>query len=58
MAKKQLHEEIMGLLKARAEAEHEYINLHFLQEIAGMLESYYGLEDDTVDEWVIEMFGA
>lgn len=53
-----LHEEIMALLKKRVEMEHEYINPNFLQEITAALEDHYNLEDDAVDVWVTEMFGA
>jgi len=56
--KKSLPEEILDLFKKRMKMEYEYINPHFMQEITGPLYDYYKLEDDDVDAWIIEMFGA
>lgn len=51
----QLHEEIMESLKARADLDDEYINPYFLRKITEAIYSYYQLEDDEVDQWVLEM---
>lgn len=53
-----LHEEILVLLKKRATMEHEYINPNFLGIINAALYDYYKIEDDTVDKWIEDMFGA
>lgn len=50
--------QILSLLKEKSQAPHEYINPHFLQELANLLDEYYNLEDAGVDKWVINMFGA
>jgi hypothetical protein len=54
----ELHEEIMELLRKRARSEHQYVNPNFLQRLTCALSEYYGLEDDEVDTWVMDMFGA
>jgi len=56
--KKSLPEEILDLFKKRMKMEYEYINPHFMQEIMKPLWVYYKLEDDDVDSWILEMFGA
>jgi len=53
-----LHVGIMELLKSKAKAEFEYINPNFILGITELLESYYQLEDDDVDQWAQDMFGA
>lgn len=53
-----LHEEILALLKKRSTMEHEYINPNFLGIINVAVYDYYKIEDDKVDEWIEDMFGA
>lgn len=53
-----LHEQILDLLRQKSKAEFEYINPHFLLAITEAIESYYGSEDDDVDQWIQDMFGA
>lgn len=50
--------EILAILKAKAEAQFEYLNPNFLSEITNLIESYYGLSDDVVDSWIQEMYSA
>lgn len=59
--KKPLHEEIMALMLERAKVGNninEYINPNFLCEIVNSLYVYYELENDEVDEWISNMWGA
>ena len=56
--KKKFPEAILELFRERMKMEFEYINPHFMQEITGPLYDYYKIEDDDVDAWIIEMFGA
>ena len=51
-------EELLAFLKKHSDAEWEYHNPHFLREITDTIESYYQLEDDRVNEWIQEMWGA
>ena len=51
-------EEILALLRSKADAEWEYCNPHFLQAITEQIESYYETRDDAVDDWITEMFSA
>jgi hypothetical protein len=51
-------EEILALLRSKADAEWEYYNPNFLQAITEQIESYYEVRDDAVDEWITEMFSA
>ena len=53
-----IQEEILAVLKKRAQAEFEYINPQFLLEIANLIETYTGLADDEVDKWIMDMFSA
>tara|TARA_R110000850_G_scaffold70162_4_gene155706 strand:+ start:1443 stop:1610 length:168 start_codon:yes stop_codon:yes gene_type:complete len=53
---KELHEDILNLLKERS-GEEGYVNPHFLQTITTAIFVYYELEDDTVDSWVVSMYG-
>ena len=53
-----LAEEILRILKQKSEQEFEYINPHFLQEITSSIYDYYNIEDEAVDQWIIDMFGA
>lgn len=36
----------------------EYINPYFLREVSGSVLTYFGLENDIVDDWVDGMFSA
>lgn len=51
-------EEILALLRSKADAEWEYYNPNFLEAITKQIESYYEVRDDVVDEWITEMFSA
>lgn len=53
-----LGEEILTLLRSKAEAKWEYYNPHFLEAITEKIETYYGVRDDAVDEWITDMFSA
>ncbi len=53
-----LYEEIMQVLKNRAEAKHEYWNPYFLSEVNGLLEEYGHIEDEVVDKWIKDMWGC
>jgi hypothetical protein len=53
-----LHEDIMELLKKKSKEPYEYINPNFLIGIEGLLCDYYECEDDDVERWIQEMFGA
>jgi hypothetical protein len=53
-----LQQEIMELLKKRANMPYEYINPNFLQHLIELLSAYYGIEDDEVDEWADSMWSA
>ena len=48
---------IFDEMKRRAKLNDEdYINPHFLTEIAVLLDVYYKLDDEEVDEWITKMF--
>lgn len=51
-------EKILNVLKETADAEWEYHNPHFLSAVADIIEDYYAIRDEKVDEWIGEMFGA
>ncbi len=51
-------EELLAVLKKHADVEWEYHNPDFLSRITDTIERYYALEDDRVDEWIQEMWGA
>jgi hypothetical protein len=51
-------EEILALLRSKADAKWEYYNPNFLEAITEQIESYYEIRDDAVDEWITEMFSA
>lgn len=51
-------EEILALLRSKADAKWEYYNPYFLEAITAHIVTYYGLRDDVVDKWVTEMYGA
>ena len=53
-----LHVEIMDLMIKRSKMDYEYINPNFLAGITELLEGYYQLEDDGVDDWVDGMWSA
>lgn len=50
--------DILELLRSKADAEWEYHNPYFLQDVNALIGSYYNLEDEKVDEWIHEMWGA
>jgi hypothetical protein len=51
-------DEILALLRSKADAPWEYYNPYFLLAITEQIESYYQVEDEVVDEWIQEMFSA
>ena len=51
-------EEILALLRSKADAKWEYYNPNFLEAITEQIESYYEVRDNVVDEWITEMFSA
>lgn len=51
-------EEILALLRSKADAKWEYYNPNFLEAITAHIVTYYGVRDDAVDEWITEMFSA
>lgn len=51
-------EEIMTMLRQKAESKWEYYNPHFLTELTDLIHSYYQIEDGIVYEWIRDMFGA
>ena len=56
--KQTLGEEILALLRQKADAEFEYHNPNFLSEISDLIDSYYEVGDPVVDKWIHDMFGA
>jgi len=50
--------EILNLLKQKSKENHEYINPNFLVDVSTALYNYYDLEDNDVDKWIQDMFGA
>jgi len=55
---KPLHIRLLEELRKQADAEWEYINPHFLAEIATAIDNYYNVEDVVVDKWIDGMWGA
>lgn len=53
-----LHEEILNVLIKKSVEKYEYINPNFLSGINTLLWDYYNCEDDGVNEWISDMFGA
>ncbi len=53
-----LPEKILELLKEQSQKEHTYINPNFLQIMNSALYDYYDLEDEDVDQWINDMWGA
>lgn len=53
-----IHEEILSILKKRADAPYEYINPNFLVSIVEAIYTYYEIEDEDVDKWIEGMFSA
>lgn len=51
-------EEILAILRSKADAKWEYYNPHFLEAIAEQIEAYYEVRDEIVDKWITEMFSA
>jgi len=60
MKQSELGDKIMDLLieASKEESGFEYINPHFLTTINMALYDYCGLENDDVDEFIRDMFGA
>lgn len=52
----QLHEEIMELMKQRANTNFEYINPHFLADLNELIYNFYDLEDEEVNKWIRNMY--
>jgi hypothetical protein len=53
-----LHDEILALLKKRMKMKYEYINPNFLTAITMALSDYYECEDNDIDDWIQDMYGA
>jgi hypothetical protein len=53
-----LHNEILALLKKRMNMKYEYINPNFLTAITMALSDYYECEDNDIDDWIQDMYGA
>lgn len=53
-----LGEEILAMLRSKADAKWEYYNPNFLEAITEKIEAYYGVRDDAVDEWITDMFSS
>lgn len=51
-------EEILGMLRDKARSEYQYYNPRFLSDLTELINRYYDVEDDEVDEWVSDMFSA
>jgi hypothetical protein len=51
-------EKILELLKKQSKEDWEYFNPNFLTEITQVIEDYYDLRDEDVDEWIDEMYGS
>ncbi len=50
--------ELLSVLKSKALGEWEYYNPHALLALTEIIESYYGEEDEVVDEWIADMFSS
>lgn len=53
-----IYEEIMQVLKTRAEGKHEYWNPNFLSEVNSLLSHYGKIEDPVVDDWISNMWSC
>lgn len=51
-----LAKKIMDLLIEQSKKPQEYINPNFLDEVTTILEDYYQLENDEVNEWIKNMW--
>jgi len=56
--KNNIGEEILGMLRDKARSEYQYYNPSFLSDLTELINRYYDVEDDDVDEWVCDMFSA
>lgn len=56
--KPNLGQEILTLLREKADEDFEYYNPHFLSEIVDLIDQYYDLEDKVVNKWIYDMFSA
>jgi len=58
MAEMNVYEKIMEVLEAEASKPiADYTNPNFLSELVMLLDTYGGLETDTVSEYVSDMWG-
>jgi hypothetical protein len=53
-----LGEEILALLREKAELKFEYFNPHFLSGIVELIDDYYDVEDEVVNKWISDMWSA
>jgi hypothetical protein len=51
-------EKILQKLKEISQEKWEYHNPHFLEELTELIEDYYDIRDEDVDQWITEMFTA
>lgn len=56
MEDKPLYEELMEVLHKRAKEENVYTNPHFLSDLLELINVYYKVESDTLDDWVQDMY--
>lgn len=55
---KQVAEKLLNVLIEEAENNNTYVNPNFLSDINKLIYDYSELEDDKVDEWISDMWGA
>lgn len=53
-----LPQQILNLLHDKSQSTHEYINPNFLSELSTLLFDYYRIENEEVDKWIEDMYGA
>jgi len=51
-----LAKEIMKLLIKKQKEPYDYVNPYFLEDISKLLEEYYQIENDDVEEWINNMW--
>lgn len=49
---------ILELMRQKSQQKHEYINPNFLSDLSGLLWEYFEIENDDVDKWIKDMYGA
>lgn len=55
---KNLAKDLLEVLRWHADNQEDvYVNPHFLNEINGLIDAYYNIEDDVVDKYINNMFG-